>query len=281
MRAAMLPAILGLALVGGAARADTPQRNGFNETDLTRAVKAVDLSSDELAVEAERLRLSIAYDPAAAIGQREADERRALAAALRTGAGKADVRVRWFMAGAIVQPGGTHQTIFYNPLSHGWLTIDWHRSSAGKWQVTAAYATSSAFPGMWTQQQGSYLEALFNDYSQNSSQVGLLPSAQAEAEADRWLSGLAAWQSPDRIGLVDDVRRAITNAKSGTPIDVVPARVRASFVPVAGFNRSGGAASLLLGSPLMPGLFVAADFDARTASRHFTFVNLAVAGAAK
>lgn len=280
-RALKLLLNLGMALASGAARADIPQEKGFNSTDLTNAAMAVDPNRAELAIEAERLRLAIAYDPAAAIGLRDANGRRAIAAALKTGAGAADARARWFMAGAIAKPGGPTQSIFYNPLSHGWLTIDWYRSTEGKWEIAAALATSSSAPGLWTTMRGPYLSALFEDYVRTYAQIGLQPSGQAEAEADRWLSELAAWQTPERLRLVEDVRKTIASAKSGTALDLVPARLRASFVPVAGFTRTGGAPSLLLGSPLMPGLFLAADFDMGAKNRHLTFVNLTLAGAGK
>lgn len=281
MRVVSFALILGVALVGGAAQADTAPQKGFNATDLTDAAKAVGSDRAEVARVAERLRLAIAYDPAAAIGQRQPGERRALAAALKTGAGAADVRARWFMAGAISQPAGPAQSVFFNPLSHGWLTIAWRRSAEGKWEVAAAAAASSTTLGLWTAASGPYLSAFFEDYARARVQAGVQPSAQAEAEADRWLSGLAAWRTPDRLRLVEEVRKAISDAKSRTPLDLVPARVRASFVPVAGFTRAGGAPSLLLGSSLMPGLFVAADFDTGATKRQLTFVNLTLAGDGK
>ena len=233
-----------------------------------------------LAGETERLRLAIAYDVAAGIALRAPAEQDALIGALATGEGEGDLRARWFMAGAIQQPGSGPQTFLYNPLARGWLVLDWRQAPGGAWRIAAARLESSGLVG-WMGGDRPYLAALVADYAVARGREGAQPGDLAGMEAGRWITGLAAFMhDPGRreaAGQAKDlIARGRTARLGGGAIDMMPARARASYAPVAGFERAEGGRSLLFGSALYPQILIAADFDdaARPALGRITLVNL-------
>lgn len=255
----------------------------FAPEALQDAARAIDTFAEQTRRETERLRLAMAYDPAAALALRADREREILSAALATGAGAGDVRARWFMAGAIAQPGRDGTTQLYNPLARGWLVLDWVRGAEGKPMLTGA-RLAAAGGAPWANRPQRYLAALRDDYRRERQAVGTAPPGLVLAEADRWLSDLAAWAGPTRAATLAGVRHVLaegqTAALGGHPFDLLPRRVRASFLPVGAFVRSKGGAAVLFGSPVMPGLLVAADFraDAPDKPDRLTVLNLDSAG---
>jgi hypothetical protein len=100
-------------------------------------------------------------------------------------------------------------------------------------------------------------------------------------EADRWITGLAEFiHEPGRREAAARARDLIAEGRAarvgGGVIDMMPARARRTYWPVAGFERAAGGHSLLFGSPLYPHILIAADYDdaARPALRRLTLVNL-------
>lgn len=267
-----------LLLAGSAALAA-----GFSPADLQKAAQTADTSVEKLTVATEQLRLAIAIDPAAAIGMRQDAERPLLAAALGTGPGRGDARARWFMAGAIVQSVTPSTVTLYNPLARGWLTIGWRNGSDGRPAVVSV-RTSSSGSVQWTEAQGSYLGALAADYAASRSVTGTQPASIAVGEMDRWLTDVADWQQPALQRAADSARQLIiagrTHRSGNGMADMLPQGVRASFIPEAAFRRKDGGRSLLFGSPLVPSMKIAADFDAADAPalQQITFMNLENAG---
>lgn len=233
-----------------------------------------------LASETERVRLALAYDIAAGIALRTPAEQDALITALATGEGSGDLRARWFMAGAIQQPGAGTRTFLYNPLARGWLVLDWKQAGDGGWQIASARLNSSGLVG-WMGGERPYLSSFVADYAATHGRPGTDPGDLAGMEADRWITGLAEFMhEPARRDAADEVKGLIARGRTarfgGGAIDMMPERARASYVPVAGFERAEGGRSLLFGSPLYPHILIAADFDtsARRALRRITLVNL-------
>jgi hypothetical protein len=261
--------------------AGTALANGFSPADLQQAAKltATDATAAQIARETEQLRLAIAFDPAAAIGMRSDAERPLLAAALGTGPGRGDAHARWFMAGAITQSVTPSTVTLYNPLARGWLTIGW-RISASKPVVTSAQATSSG-PVTWTENSGAYLAAFADDYAATRIATGTQPASIAVSEIDHWLTDLADWARPGLQQAAEAARQLIIEGRTaragGGTADLLPANIRASFIPVAAFKRADGGRSLLFSSPLIPAMTIAADFDGAEAPtlKRLTFLNLA------
>ncbi len=246
-------------------------------------------SADQRALEAEteRLRLAIAVDVAAGIAMRAPAEQDALILALATGAGDGDLRARWFMAGAVQQPGSGTRTLLYNPLARGWLALDWARVD-GQWRVASARLTSSGLVGWMGAEGRPWLAGLVADYAGARGQIGAQPGDLAGMEAARWITGLAEYMhAPERRAAAEQAKALIARGHTarlgGGAIDMMPARARATYAPIAGFERAEGGRSLLFGSPLYPQILIAADFDgaARPALRRITLVNLDNAGAAR
>jgi hypothetical protein len=187
------------------------------------------------------------------------------------------------MAGAIVQSVMPPNVTLYNPLARGWLTIGWRNGADGKPAVSSARAASSG-PVKWTGVSGSYLNALAADYSATRVTPGTQPASIALGEADRWLTDVADWHRPSLQQAAEGARKLIIEGRtdksgSGT-VDLLPQGVRASFIPVAAFRRKDGGRSLLFGSPLIPAMTIAADFDGAETPvlQHITFLNLDNAG---
>lgn len=237
-----------------------------------------------VAAETERLRLTIAYDVAAGIALRTPAEQDALIAALGTGEGDGDLRARWFMVGAIQQPGAGTRTYLYHPLARGWLLLNWAQEPDGAWRIRSARLDSSGLVG-WMGGEQPYLAGLVADYAATRADPGSQPGDIAGMEADRWITGLAEFMhEPMRRAAADEARELIARGRTarlgGGAIDMMPQRVRASYAPVAGFERAEGGRSLIFGSPLFPHILIAADFDdgARPALSRLTLVNLDNAG---
>jgi hypothetical protein len=246
------------------------------------AVQATASSAEARGLEAEteRLRLAIAYDVAAGIALRAPAEQDALIRALATGEGDGDLRARWFMAGAIQQPAERRRTLLFNPLAHGWLVLDWAQGADGIWQVGSARLVSSGLVS-WMGGERPYLASLVADYAATRGQPGAEPGDVAGMEAGRWITGLAEFlHEPGRREAAEQARGLIARGRTGRlgggAIDMMPARARASYAPIAGFERAEGGRSLLFGSPLYPHILIAADYDdaARPALRRLTLVNL-------
>ena len=272
--------VLGLLLASGTAIAA-----GFSPSDLQTAAKAkaTDAATAQLARETERLRLAIAFDPAAGIGMRTDEERRLLAAALGTGPGRGDARARWFMAGAITESVTSSTVTLYNPLARGWLGVGWKISSDGKASVSSARSSSSG-PVKWTESSGAYLAAFAADYAATHGSAGTQPASMATIEADRWLTDLADWNRPELQKSGEAARKLIVEGHTGKSgsgtADLLPQNIRASFIPVAALRRADGGRSLLFSSPLVPTMTIAADFDgaAKPVLKHITLLNLDSAG---
>lgn len=233
-----------------------------------------------LATETDRLRLAIAYDVAAGIALRAPAEQDALIAALGTGEGDGDLRARWFMAGAIQQPGSGTVTLLYHPLARGWLVLGWAQDANGAWQIASAQLASSGLVD-WMGGERPYLTGLVADYAAARGKPGTEPGDLAGMEAGRWITGLAEFMhDPARRAVAEKAKSLIAHGRSarlgGGAIDMMPERARKSYAPIAGFERAEGGHSLLFGSALYPHILIAADFDdaARPALSRITLVNL-------
>lgn len=250
------------------------------------APNAVNTDQRALAAETERLRLSIAYDVAAGIARRDPTEQDALIGALATGEGDGDLRARWFMAGAVQQAGTGTRTFLYNPLARGWLVLDWAQVG-GAWRIASARLASSGLVG-WMGGDRPYLAGLVADYAAAHANPGDQPGDLAGMEAGRWITGLADFMhDPERRAAADEAKALIARGHTarlgGGAIDLMPARARATYAPIAGFERAEGGRSLLFGSALYPQILIAADFDgaAQPALSRITLVNLDNAGSAR
>lgn len=250
-----------------------------------QANRTVEASAQDRALGAatEQLRLALAYDVAAGIALRTPPEQDALILALATGEGAGDLRARWFMAGAIQQPGSGARTYLYNPLARGWLVLNWAQEGAA-WRIASARLVSSGMVG-WMGGNRPYLAGLVADYAATHAQPGAEPGDLAGMEADRWITGLAEFMhDPARLAAANEAKGLIARGRTarlgGGAIDMMPERARASYAPIAGFERAEGGRSLLFGSPLYPQILIAADFDgaARPALTRITLVNLDNAG---
>lgn len=266
------------------------QARGFTADELTAVAKGPAIAGPDLqrqlSEETERLRLGIAYDPIIGIGTREKGEQLALIGALGTGEGIGDARVRWFMAGAIQQPGMAPTTALYNPLARGWLLLHWEKSGDA-WRIKSAYLGSLGASD-WTAAAGPYLAALVSDYVIARNRLGGLPARQSGIEADKWIAGLAAAMHDSAIHAhIEEARKVIADGRTkrlgGSAIDLMPARSRKTFWPVAAFKRADGGQSAIFGSAVFPQILIAADFTAGAtpALKRLTLVNLDNAGVSK
>ncbi|MBX9662256.1 hypothetical protein [Novosphingobium sp.] len=255
------------------------QDHGFSSTDLDAAARAADPSAPEIARETEALRRALALNPAAALGQRGRGERQLLADALGTGDGPGDLRARWFAGGAILQTIAGGEALLYNPLARGWLALAW-RKEAGGWRIVDAEVRAAA-PGGWTDSAKPYRQALAQDYAATRRIVPVANGGLAGQATDRWLAGLSAWlRQPGAQDATDAVRQRIlagATARLGSPtLDLLPARVRATFWPTGAIGRADGGATVLFGSALQPHIIVSADFanGARPSLQKLSLINL-------
>lgn len=272
----MMPLAL---LANSAALADTPPKRGFDASDLAAAAGITDTRRDELTRETERLRLAMAYDTALGLSTRSEAERAALLAALPTGEGAGDLRVQWFMAGAIAQPSKGLTTILYHPLARGTLAIDWMKDG-DDWRITHAWLSSSG-PAQWPAIEGPWRKAFAEDYAKARAWQGDEGRDWAGFESDRWLAGLAeALRDPARRKGIDATQALIRHGQAakagGGAIDLMPERVRATYSPIAAIGRKDGGGVVLFGSPLVPEILITADFAPGTKPipKQLTIVNL-------
>ncbi|MES2043875.1 MAG: hypothetical protein V4475_08345 [Pseudomonadota bacterium] len=269
--------------------ADTPAASkGFTPADLAAAAEAARTQpgavARAVAAETERLRIALAYDTAGGIAQRDPDEQTALIGALGTGAGIGDVRARWFMAGAIAQPATGERTVLYNPLARGWLILGWRRTAEGAWRVaTARVAAAGTAP--WPAETGPWLGALVSDYAATHEGIGAVEGGAAGVEAERWIKGVADLMAdPEARKATDAARQAVADGHAarfgGQAIDLMPARARATFWPVAAMTRKDGGRAVIFGSALMPQILIAGDFagGASPTLARLTLINLDNAG---
>jgi hypothetical protein len=263
----------------------------FTPADLSTAAKtATESRSDfqaRLITATEQLRLAFAADPAAALAMASPEEAAELKAALALGDATENLRARWFMAGAIVNAApGSFRATLYNPLARGWLVLDWDVVD-GKLVVAAARVTAAG-PSDWSTKPGSYLGNLVADYAAMHAGPVEDLGPYAGLEAGKWLTGAAVvLHDPARRKAADAARKLIVDGNTakvgGGAIDTLPAQARATWWPVAGFERPGSEASLIYGSALYPHLLIAADFGSNTdpALKRLTLVNLENAGETK
>ncbi|MFT4027221.1 MAG: hypothetical protein QM676_10525 [Novosphingobium sp.] len=268
-----------LLLIGTAAHA-----NGFSAADLAGAAQTADARQAELVREADRLRLAVAYDTAAGLGSRAENERSALLAALPTGEGLGDQRVKWFMAGAIAQPSRGSTTILYNPLARGTLALDWAKGADG-WQVTHAWLSSSG-PAMWPAQRVPWRKAFVDDYAWSRAFGGDEGRDWVAFESDRWLGGLARWvKAPANHRALTAAGKLIAAGRTaragGGNIDLIPERARKTYAPLGALPRSDGGTAVLFGSAVTPHLMIAADFASDARLEKLSLINLGNAGEGK
>lgn len=259
---------------------------GFSSADLTAAAQQPNASqaetlAHELSALTERLRLSFAYDPLAAMDDRAESERRQLFEVFAPGPGIADARVRWFMSGAIPQQSLGTTTALYNPLARGWILLHWQKTE-DSWLLDSAWIGSSG-PATWTAETGPYLAALVSDYNQARKRLGSDPAGAVGEMMDRWIGGLAvAMHNPAMRKSVDGVRNRIINGKSGSnTIDLMPVRARQTYWPIAAFTRPEEKQTIIFGSALIPQMLIFADFSAKASIDRLTLVNLDNAGGQK
>jgi hypothetical protein len=263
----------------------------FTPADLANAAKtATENRADvkaRLVDATEELRLAFAADPVAALAAATPAEADVLKTALAMGDSAGNLRARWFMAGAIVNVlRGSFQAALYNPLARGWLMLDWQVVD-GKLRVGDAIMTAAG-PADWTRKEGPYLGNLVADYAAMRGGPADQLGPYAGLEADRWLTGAAVvLHDPARRKSADSARKLIVDGTTanvgGGVIDLLPAQARATWWPIAGFERPGNEASLIYGSALYPHLLIAADFgsSADAPLERLTLVNLENAGEAQ
>lgn len=282
MKAALPLALGALALLPASALAD-----GFTTADLSAAASTGGTQAtlrQALLDTSEDLRIAFATDPAKMLDRSGPEQAALLREALAMGDASGDIRARWFMAGAIatVYPGA-RTTAFYNPLARGSLIVRWDVRD-GALVVAGARLAAAGPPDWladWLAKPGSYLGNLVDDYRAAAPLGGDAPGEDAGFEADRWITGVALWlRDPAKAQAMASVRKRIASGRAarfgGGAIDQLPANARKTFGPVAGFARADGGRSLIFGSPLMPRLLIAADFDAAATPglKHLTLINL-------
>jgi hypothetical protein len=260
----------------------------FTPADLANAAKTANESRADVQarmVEAtEQLRLAFAVDPSAALVAASPTEAELLKSALGMGDAAGELRARWFMGGAITNvPRGSFRSMLYNPLARGWLVLDWQVVDS-KLRVADAFVIAAG-PSEWTKKAGPYLGNFVADYAAMRVNPVAGPSGSAGVEADRWLTGAAVvLHDPARRRSAQIARELIAEGNTakfgGGAIDLIPAPARATWWPIAGFERPGNEASLIYGSALYPHLLIAADFGsgAGAALERLTLVNLENAG---
>lgn len=262
-----------------AALADTAQKRGFGASDLEAAATRADARTVELARETERLRLAMAYDTALGLSTRSEAERTELLSVLPTGQGAGDLRVQWFMAGAIAQPSKGTTTILYHPLARGTLALAWAKDG-DTWRIAHAWLSSSG-PAQWPAIEGPWRKSFVEDYAKARAWASDEGAAWVATESDRWLAGLAtALRDPARRKGIDAAQALIRDGRTGTigggAIDLMPRLVRAAYAPIAAIGRKDGGSAVIFGSPLLPRILITADFEAglTTAPKQLTIVNL-------
>lgn len=262
------------------------QAAGFTSADLEAAAQTTSNMRAEISAETERLRLAFAYDPARGLQMRSEEERIVLLGALRTGEGAGDLRVKWFMAGAIAQPSRGATTVLYNPLARGALALDWVKTDEG-WRVAHAWLSSSG-PAQWPAQQVAWRKAFAEDYAAARIFPGDAGSDFVDFESDRWLGSLAQWSRlRAHMKAAEAARALIADGKTakvgGGNIDLIPERARKTYAPIGAIARNDGGAAVIFGSAVMPHLLIAADFAGSADARleKLSLINLANVGAAK
>lgn len=243
--------------------AGVAQATGFTSADIKAAAEATSNIRAEIAGETERLRLAIAFDPARGLASRGEEERAVLLGALPTGEGAGDLRVKWFMAGAIAQPSRGATTVLYNPLARGSLALDWTKTAEG-WRVAHAWL-SSAGPAQWPAREIAWRKAFAEDYATSRAFPGDAGSDFVPYESDRWLGSLAQWfKTPGHVKAAEAARGMILAGKTakvgGGNIDLIPQRARRTYAPIAAIARKDGGAAVIFGSAVTPQLLIAADF---------------------
>ena len=270
---------LPLLLLAGTARA-----SGFTTGDLETAAQAADTRQVELARETDALRLAIAYDPSLGIAARAPGEQDALLAALPTGEGQGDLRVKWFMAGAVAQPSRGATTVLYNPLARGTLTLAWTKGAEG-WQVAGAWLTSAG-PATWPAIQAPWRKAFVDDYRVSRAAVVEPGLEWMPFEADRWLGGLGVWaRDPAKARALETARKLIAVGRTvraeGGNIDLLSERARAAYAPIGAMARADGGEAVIFGSPAVPTMLIAGDFSSAGSLEKLSLINLANAEGAK
>jgi hypothetical protein len=267
---------LSLLLLGSAAQAA-----GFSASDLGSAAGQINNDRAEISREAEALRLSLAYDLGAGLSARTEAERNTLLAVLHTGEGAADLRIKWFMAGAIGQTVSDKTTLLYNPLARGTLALDWNKTAEG-WRVTHAWLSSSG-PAQWPAKNLPWRKAFVEDYPAARNFPGDAGPDWITFESNRWLGALAVWlESPANAKAANSARQLITDGRTakagGDNIDVIPERARRTYSPIAAISRKDGGAALIFGSAVTPHLLITADFAANARLEKLSLMNLGNAG---
>lgn len=261
--------------------AGTGHATGFTPNDLGMAAQAADTRRAELASATEQLRLAIAYDTALGIGSRTEAERTVLLRALPTGEGAGDLRVQWFMAGAIAQPSQGSTTILYNPLARGTLALDWAKDADG-WHVAHAWLSSSG-PAQWPASTDPWRKAFAADYATARVYDGDAGRGWIAFESDRWLGSLAlALRDPAKRAGIEGAAKLITAGRAakagGENIDLLPANARAAYRPIAAIARNDGGVAVIYGSPLLPQILITGDFSGGGSLEKLSLMNLANAG---
>lgn len=275
----MKPSVTVLLLLATAypALANVPQKGGFGVSDLEAAANSVDNRAAELAGETERLRLAMAYDTALGLSTRSEAERAVLLGALPTSEGAGDLRVQWFMAGAIAQPPKGSTTVLYNPLARGTLALDWVKEGDG-WRVAHAWLSSPG-PAQWPASSDPWRKAFAADYLIARAYSGDMGRNWVPFESDRWLGSLAlAMKDPAKRAGIESATKLIADgrtAKAGAGIiERLPVGTRATYAPVGAITRQDGGIAVIYGSPLLPQTLIAGDFSSGGSLEKLSLVNL-------
>lgn len=270
---------LPLLLIGTAANAE-----GFSASDLAQAAQNADTTRQALASATEQLRRQIALDPAQGIFARDFAEQVALLATLPNGDEKRDLRLKWFMAGAIAQPSHGTTTILYNPLARGTLALDWRKGPKG-WRVAFAWLSSSG-PADWPMRSEPWRKAFTEDYATARAFEGDMGRDWVAFESDRWLGGLAeALADPAKRAAIEGAGKLIVAGRTaragGENIDLLPERARKTYAPIAAIARADGGLAVIYGSALLPQMLIAGDIDPRGSLEKLSLINLGNVGEAQ
>jgi len=289
-------ALMVVNLISGRAEAGSSGFSGDDARDFARARVAASDRLEGVSIAAEEMRAGLVRNRVAYARQRAPMEMVALSGTFGGLNADSGYYLSWLFRSAIAVTSGEARepvVTFYNPIVDVAVVSLWKRIDS-TWRLSSMFVFDGAtlrggVPVAWTRAEGSYGEAMVAatravlGVASHISVGRILPPTITSAELQERMQAIrqrlqAVRADRPAAEAVERVRGALVSAdpaRLGLPTGSAPAAlelatvdraVRASLVPVAAFDRPDAGLSVLIGSPLRPGLLLLADFAAGTST---------------